>query len=73
MCDRYCEQCHISDCERCTSTEHKGHQYMYVVTKFTCISQKQILLNELQELENSIYPKYQEIASYNINQKTAMN
>lgn len=33
MCDRYCEQCNIPVCERCTSTEHKGHQSMDVVTK----------------------------------------
>lgn len=36
-------------------------------------AKKKILLNELQELENFIYPKYQEIASYNTNQKTNMN
>lgn len=70
ICDRYCEQCHISVCERCTSTEHRDHQSVDVVRKLE--SQKQILLNELQELENSIYPKYKEFASYNKNQKTDM-
>lgn len=72
MCDRYCEQCHIPVCEQCTSsTEHRDNKSVDVLSKLE--NQKQILLNDLQDLEKTICPKYQEIALYNSVQKADMN
>ncbi|XP_052683688.1 uncharacterized protein LOC128164018 [Crassostrea angulata] len=64
VCELYCEQCGIPICNQCVSSkEHKGHDIVDVVE--TLDSQRKIMLSDWQELEKSIYPKYQEIA-YNI-------
>lgn len=61
-CELHCEQCDAPICSRCMSTrKHRGHKIIDIVANFQ--RKKEILQTELQELEKSIYPKYQEVAS----------
>nr|XP_034304680.1 tripartite motif-containing protein 3-like [Crassostrea gigas]XP_034304681.1 tripartite motif-containing protein 3-like [Crassostrea gigas]XP_034304682.1 tripartite motif-containing protein 3-like [Crassostrea gigas]XP_034304683.1 tripartite motif-containing protein 3-like [Crassostrea gigas]XP_034304684.1 tripartite motif-containing protein 3-like [Crassostrea gigas]XP_034304685.1 tripartite motif-containing protein 3-like [Crassostrea gigas]XP_034304686.1 tripartite motif-containing prot len=72
LCELYCKQCGIPICTTCASSkEHIGHQFIEI-TK-TMDKKKEIIQKDLQELEKSIYPKYQEIASINQVQKSALN
>ncbi|XP_065939139.1 tripartite motif-containing protein 43C [Magallana gigas] len=72
ICEHYCEQCNIPICATCLSSEeHSGHQFIEI-TK-TMDKKKEIIQKDLQELEKSIYLKYQEIASINQVQKSALN
>ncbi|XP_052707624.1 E3 ubiquitin-protein ligase TRIM71-like [Crassostrea angulata] len=57
----YCEQCNIPICVQCVSSgEHLGHKVVGFTEKLRF--KNEILLNDLQELEKSIYPKYQALA-----------
>ncbi|XP_052691306.1 tripartite motif-containing protein 3-like [Crassostrea angulata] len=72
ICEQYCEQCDIPICTTCASSEeHSGHQFIEI-TK-TMDKKKEIIQKDLQQLEKSIYPKYQEIASINQVQISALN
>ncbi|XP_065938844.1 tripartite motif-containing protein 2-like [Magallana gigas] len=72
ICEHYCEQCHLSICATCASSEeHSGHQFIEIVKVMD--NQKEIIQKTLQELEKTIYLKYQEIASIITDQKTALN
>ncbi|XP_065939186.1 tripartite motif-containing protein 2-like [Magallana gigas] len=72
ICELYCKQCGIPICATCLSSEeHNGHQFIEI-TK-TMDKKKEIIQKDLQELEKSIYLKYQEIASINQVQKSALN
>ncbi|XP_052683463.1 tripartite motif-containing protein 2-like [Crassostrea angulata] len=72
ICELFCKQCDIPICVKCASSkEHKGHEFIDVVE--TLENQKEIILRDLQELEKSVYPKYQEIASIIRVQKADLN
>ncbi|XP_052702670.1 uncharacterized protein LOC128179311 [Crassostrea angulata] len=62
-CKLFCDQCNIPICAVCHSS--KEHQTHNVVNIFIVLESKsQAAQKDLQDLENFIYPKYQEIASY---------
>uniref|UniRef100_K1PRB8 Tripartite motif-containing protein 2 n=1 Tax=Magallana gigas TaxID=29159 RepID=K1PRB8_MAGGI len=61
QCELHCEQCDIPVCAQCISGEHLGHKPVDIFQNFDI--KKEVLQNELEELEKSIYPKYKEIAS----------
>ncbi|XP_065939142.1 E3 ubiquitin-protein ligase TRIM71-like [Magallana gigas] len=72
ICEHYCKQCDIPICATCLSSEeHNGHQFIEI-TK-TMDKKKEIIQKDLQQLEKSIYLKYQEIASIIPVQKSALN
>ncbi|XP_052678950.1 uncharacterized protein LOC128159789 [Crassostrea angulata] len=72
ICELYCEQCNIPICATCASSEeHNGHQFIEI-TK-TMDKKKGIIQKDLQQLEKSINLKFQEIASINQVQKSALN
>ncbi|XP_052677283.1 uncharacterized protein LOC128158467 [Crassostrea angulata] len=72
LCVLYCKQCGIPICTTCLSSEeHSGHKYIEISKNID--SKKELIQKDLQELENSIYPKYKEIASINQVQKSALN
>lgn len=61
-CELHCEQCKTSICAQCISSkEHKNHDIVDILKYFE--SKKEVLHSDLQELEESIFPNYQEIAS----------
>lgn len=69
ICDLHCENCHVPICSQCVSSGvHLGHKAIEI-SKFLT-SKKNIIGNDLQEIENCIYPKYQEAAS-NVSVKKA--
>ncbi|XP_065922986.1 tripartite motif-containing protein 3-like [Magallana gigas] len=62
QCELHCEQCDIPICVRCASSaEHHGHKFIEI--RKILDSTKEVIQRDLQELENSIYPIYLEIAS----------
>ncbi|XP_065939081.1 tripartite motif-containing protein 3 isoform X1 [Magallana gigas] len=72
LCELYCKQCGIPICTTCLSSEeHSGHTFIEISKNID--SKKELIQKDLQELEKSIYPKYQEIASINQVQKSALN
>uniref|UniRef100_K1P7Z4 Tripartite motif-containing protein 3 n=1 Tax=Magallana gigas TaxID=29159 RepID=K1P7Z4_MAGGI len=72
LCDLHCEQCNIPICLECVSSgEHLGHKQVGILKKLD--TKREALKKDLQELENTIYPKYQEIASNIPVQKTDLN
>nr|XP_034332930.1 uncharacterized protein LOC117691287 isoform X1 [Crassostrea gigas] len=72
LCDLHCEQCNIPICVECvSSSEHLGHKQVGILKMLD--TKREALKKDLQELENSIYSKYQEIASYIPVQKADLN
>eukprot|EP00105_Crassostrea_gigas_P038816 XP_019922964.1 PREDICTED: tripartite motif-containing protein 45-like [Crassostrea gigas] len=71
QCELHCEQCDIPICALCISGEHLGHKPVNIVKHIE--SKKELLQREMQELEKSISPKYQQIASNIPVQKAALN
>nr|XP_034304689.1 tripartite motif-containing 13-like [Crassostrea gigas]XP_034304690.1 tripartite motif-containing 13-like [Crassostrea gigas] len=72
LCELYCKQCGIPICSTCASSkEHYSHKFIEISKNID--SKKELIQKDLQELEKSIYPKYQEIASIIPVQKSALN
>nr|XP_034333683.1 tripartite motif-containing protein 3-like [Crassostrea gigas] len=72
LCDLHCEQCNIPICVECVSSgEHLGHKQVGILKKQD--TKREALKKDLQELENTIYPKYQEIVSNIPVQKADLN
>ncbi|XP_065927706.1 tripartite motif-containing protein 2-like [Magallana gigas] len=72
LCELHCEQCNIPICVECvSSSEHLGHKQVGILKILD--TNREALKKDLQELENSIYSKYQEIASYIPIQKADLN
>eukprot|EP00105_Crassostrea_gigas_P021834 XP_011441124.1 PREDICTED: tripartite motif-containing protein 45 [Crassostrea gigas] len=71
QCELHCEQCDIPICALCISGEHLGHKPVDIVLHIE--SKKKLLQREMQELEKSIYLKYQQIVSNIPVQKAALN
>ncbi|XP_065924651.1 tripartite motif-containing protein 2 isoform X1 [Magallana gigas] len=72
LCELYCTQCDIPICALCVTT--KAHQAHDVVDIWKGIENKKHEIQiDLKELEKSIYPKYEEIASDIQGQKTCLN
>ncbi|XP_052708361.1 tripartite motif-containing protein 2-like [Crassostrea angulata] len=62
LCDLHCEQCNIPICVECISfDEHLGHKQVGILKILD--TNMEALKKDLKELENSIHPNYQEIAS----------
>nr|XP_034310821.1 uncharacterized protein LOC117684116 [Crassostrea gigas] len=61
-CELHCEQCDIPICTQCVSSnEHLGHKAIDIMKIFD--TKKELLKNDLQELDISLIPKYHEIAA----------
>nr|XP_034316154.1 tripartite motif-containing protein 2-like [Crassostrea gigas]XP_034316155.1 tripartite motif-containing protein 2-like [Crassostrea gigas]XP_034316156.1 tripartite motif-containing protein 2-like [Crassostrea gigas]XP_034316157.1 tripartite motif-containing protein 2-like [Crassostrea gigas]XP_034316159.1 tripartite motif-containing protein 2-like [Crassostrea gigas] len=71
QCELHCEQCDIPICAQCISGEHLGHKPVDILKTFESKTEK--LLQDLQELEKSLYPKYKEIASNILVQKADLS
>lgn len=62
ICELHCKECDIAICATCASSEeHRGHTFVEIMKYFE--SQKEVIQKDLDELENVIFPKYQEIES----------
>ncbi|XP_052710090.1 uncharacterized protein LOC128184586 [Crassostrea angulata] len=62
LCDLHCKECDIQICTECVSSgEHLGHKMVGILKLVE--NKKDAVQRDLQELENTIYPKYQEMAS----------
>nr|XP_022304525.1 uncharacterized protein LOC111111694 [Crassostrea virginica] len=69
QCELHCEQCDIPICSSCISSgKHIGHKAVDVFEDFE--TKKEVLRKDLEELEKSILPKYQESAAIIKTQKT---
>ncbi|XP_052678819.1 uncharacterized protein LOC128159686 [Crassostrea angulata] len=72
LCELRCEQCDIPICSKCISSgEHEQHKKVNILENFE--TKKAVLKRDLQELEESIDPKYQEIALNISEQKADLN
>ncbi|XP_065938540.1 tripartite motif-containing protein 2 [Magallana gigas] len=71
VCELYCEECDISICATCVSSEHKGHEFTEILKYFE--DKKDAIQKDFQKLQKSINPKYQEIVSHISVQKADLN
>ncbi|XP_062610285.1 uncharacterized protein LOC134272068 [Saccostrea cucullata] len=61
-CELYCEKCDVPVCSTCISSgKHKGHDLSDALKKLS--SKRKYFKKDLQELEKTIFPIYEEIAS----------
>ncbi|XP_022316301.2 uncharacterized protein LOC111119989 [Crassostrea virginica] len=66
VCTQLCTTCNIPVCPLCVaSSEHEKHIYMYVIKDILewFETKRKLMQKDLQDLEKSIYPKYQEAAT----------
>nr|XP_022293523.1 uncharacterized protein LOC111104079 [Crassostrea virginica] len=62
VCTQLCTTCNIPVCPLCVaSSEHEGHEKEDILTLFE--TKKELMQKDLQDLEKSIYPRYQEAAT----------
>ncbi|XP_022324097.2 uncharacterized protein LOC111125000 [Crassostrea virginica] len=62
VCTQLCTTCNIPVCPLCVaSSEHKQHEKKDILTWFE--TKRELIQKDLQDLEKSIYPKYQEAAT----------
>ena len=62
LCELYCKQCSIPVCSSCISSGQHDHHKIVNILKILS-ERKNRMQKDLKELEKSIYPQYQEIAS----------
>lgn len=68
----HCEKCDIPICTRCVySEEHSEHKAEDIMKTFQ--GKKETLQSDIQELEKSIFCKYQEMADSIKAQKTSLD
>lgn len=61
QCELHCEQCDILICAHCISSgDNLGHKQEDIFQNLN--SKKEILRKDLEELENFVFPRYQELA-----------
>ncbi|XP_078331716.1 uncharacterized protein LOC144625278 [Crassostrea virginica] len=59
VCTQFCTTCNIPVCPLCVaSSEHEQHEKEDILTLFE--TKRELMQGDLQDLEKSIYPKYQE-------------
>ncbi|XP_078331293.1 uncharacterized protein LOC144625096 [Crassostrea virginica] len=62
VCKKLCKTCNIPVCPLCVaSSEHKQHEKKDILTWFE--TKRELIQKDLQDLEKSIYPKYQKAAT----------
>nr|XP_022320423.1 uncharacterized protein LOC111122782 [Crassostrea virginica] len=62
VCTQHCTTCNIPVCPLCvTSSEHEQHKIRDILTLFE--TKRELMQKDLQDLEKSIYPRYQEAAT----------
>ncbi|XP_078335045.1 uncharacterized protein LOC111126584 [Crassostrea virginica] len=62
VCTQLCTTCNIPVCPLCVaSSEHEQHIKTDILTLFE--TKRELMQNDLQDLEKSIYPRYQEAAT----------
>ena len=61
LCKRFCKKCNIPICHRCLSLLHPKHKRKDILKCFE--RKKRVMQKDLQELENSIFPRYQEASA----------
>ncbi|XP_078321446.1 uncharacterized protein LOC111115339 [Crassostrea virginica] len=62
ICKLHCEYCDVPICAECeSSAEHEQHKKETLLKSYT--RKKELIQSDLQELEDIIYPKYQDAAS----------
>ena len=71
-CEIYCEQCTIPMCVQCVSSKkHRGHRFVDLLKYVE--GKKEVIQNDLQELESLILNQFQEFASDIRRQKVYLN
>ena len=62
ICELFCEYCGVPICAECaSSTEHERHKKETFIKLYSL--KEELILRDLQELEDIIYPSYKEVAS----------
>ncbi|XP_052679067.1 uncharacterized protein LOC128159889 [Crassostrea angulata] len=70
--EKICEQCDSPICAICASSkQHKGHTFVSIFENYE--EKKEVIEKDLTELEKSLYPMHQEIASNILVQKANLN
>ncbi|XP_062599900.1 tripartite motif-containing protein 2-like [Saccostrea cucullata] len=71
LCELHCKECVIPVCSLCVSDKHKGHTFMGIVQIFN--DKKEEMKNDIQELEKCLCPRYEEITSEMIAEKSVLD